>query len=153
MAILVFLCVFIILYGTTTGPLLWVYTVETCCDVAVGVCIFELWATVVVLLLISQPLMNSALQPQGVFFLFAFFSLIDTLYAYFIIKETKGLNDKEKKSLYGPEEMMNIMPEVAAKWRDLSGQGDVDFFKSVKLEKEIRKRLAEGLKKQLTFTR
>jgi len=40
------------------------------------------------------------------------------------MKETRGLNDKEKKSLYGPAEMMDIMPEVAAKWRDLSGVGE-----------------------------
>jgi len=63
MAILVFICIFIILYGMTTGPLFWVYTVETCCDLTVGVCILELWVVMVVLLVITQPLMNSALQP------------------------------------------------------------------------------------------
>jgi len=63
MAILIFLCIFIILYGMTTGTLIWLYTVETCTDVTVGVCMSEMWATVILLLLITQPLMNSALQP------------------------------------------------------------------------------------------
>jgi len=68
--------------------------------------------------------------------------LVDTLFSHFIMKETVGLNDKEKKSLYGPEEMIDLMPEVAAKWRDLSGVGDEAFFNAVRMEKEIRKRLA-----------
>ena len=66
------------------------------------------------------------------FFLFAFFGLLDTFYVYFVMKETKGLNDKEKKSLYGPKEMMDLMPEEAAKWRDLSGLKDAEFFKVVR---------------------
>jgi len=65
------------------------------------------------------------------------------------MKETKGLTDKEQKSLYGPKEMMNIMPEAAAKWRDLSGQGDKDFFEGVREEKELRIRMKNGLKKQM----
>jgi len=65
------------------------------------------------------------------------------------MKETRGLNDKEKKSLYGPAEMMDIMPEVAAKWRDLSGVGEEEFFALVRKEKEIRLRLKVGLKKKL----
>jgi len=63
MAILIFLSIYIILYGTTCGTLIWLYTVETCTDVTVGVCMSEMWATVILLLLITQPLMNSALQP------------------------------------------------------------------------------------------
>jgi len=54
------------------------------------------------------------------------------LFAQFVLKETSGLNDKEKKSLFGPKEMIDIMPEEAAKWRDLSGLRDEDFFKVVR---------------------
>jgi len=73
-----------------------------------------------------------------VFFLFAFFGLLDALYVHFVMKETKGLNDKEKKSLYGPKEMIDLMPEEAAKWCELSGLGCEDFFKVVRTEKELR---------------
>jgi len=44
--------------------------------------------------------MNSALHPAGVFYLFGFFSFIATCFVHAYIKETKGLSDKEKKSLY-----------------------------------------------------
>lgn len=46
--------------------------------------------------------MNSALQPQGVFFLFSGFSFIAFFYMYFFVPETKGLPDAQKKSQFYP---------------------------------------------------
>ena len=46
--------------------------------------------------------MDSALQAQGVFFLFAGFSFIAIFYVYFFMDESKGLSDREKKALYIP---------------------------------------------------
>lgn len=46
--------------------------------------------------------MDSALQPQGVFFLFAGFSFIAIFYVYFEMDETMGLSEKAKKLLYIP---------------------------------------------------
>ena len=46
--------------------------------------------------------MNSALQPQGVFFLFAFFSLIAAIFLYLFLGETMGLSKAEKKAIYVP---------------------------------------------------
>ena len=46
--------------------------------------------------------MDSALQPQGVFFLFSGFSLIGIFYMYFYVPETKGLTDGEKKQQFYP---------------------------------------------------
>ena len=58
--------------------------------------------TVLILSLVTEPLMDSALQPQGVFFLFAGFSFIAVFYVYFYMAESKGLPEKQKKSLYIP---------------------------------------------------
>ena len=46
--------------------------------------------------------MDSALQPQGVFFLFAGFSFIAVFFVFFVMAESKGLSEKEKKALYIP---------------------------------------------------
>ena len=46
--------------------------------------------------------MDSALQPQGVFFLFAGFSFIAIFFVYFRMDETLGLSEKAKKLLYVP---------------------------------------------------
>ena len=61
-----------------------------------------LWSVVVVLSLITQPLMNSALQPEGVFFLFSGFSFIAFFFMYFFVPETRGLTEAEMKKLFYP---------------------------------------------------
>lgn len=106
---LVSICLFIFVYQNSSGPIAWLYASETCVDVALGVVIQTLWFTVLVLSLITEPLMNSALQPAGVFYLFGFFSFIATCFVHSYIRETKGLSDKEKKSLYSKQ--LNVEDE------------------------------------------
>ena len=47
-------------------------------------------------------MMNSALQPAGVFYLLGTFGLISVFFTAGFMKESKGLTEKEKKSLYAP---------------------------------------------------
>jgi hypothetical protein len=54
--------------------------------------------------------MQSALQSQGVFFLFGGFSLCASVFVYFFIKETKYLTDREKKSLYSTQGFEETTP-------------------------------------------
>ena len=51
-----------------------------------------LYLSVLVLSLLTNPLMNSALHSQGVFFLFAVLSAMATVFLYFYLGETMGLN-------------------------------------------------------------
>jgi hypothetical protein len=62
-----------------------------------------LWFTVLVLMLVSEPLMDSVIQTQGVFFMFGIFSFFATIFTYFYIIETKPLTDKEKKAIFAPK--------------------------------------------------
>jgi len=101
------ICIFIFIYQNTSGPVAWLYASETCVDAGLGVVIQCLWFTVLVLSLVTEPLMNSKLHPAGVFYLFAIISFIATYYVYKIIKETKGLSDKEKKALYAKKVMID----------------------------------------------
>jgi hypothetical protein len=100
--VLAMICVFILIYQNTSGPCAWVYTAETVVDVALGICIQVLWLTVFVLTLSTQSLMDSALHPAGVFFMFAIFCYIGTFFSYLYLCETMGLTEKEKKNLYIP---------------------------------------------------
>ena len=95
--VLVMMCVFLLIYQNTSGPVAWNYAGETCCDVALGVSMTVLWGTVFVLNLITQPLMHSALQPYGVFWLFSVCNACAFFFMYFFVAETKGLPDAEKK--------------------------------------------------------
>ena len=47
-------------------------------------------------------MMNSVLQPEGVFFLFSFFSFCAIFYMYFFVPETVGLTGAAKKKLFYP---------------------------------------------------
>jgi hypothetical protein len=53
-----------------------------------------------ILSLVTEPLMGSALHPSGVFYLFALFSLIGFFFVWIYFKETKGLTEKQKKQVY-----------------------------------------------------
>eukprot|EP00347_Sterkiella_histriomuscorum_P003540 403363903 len=93
---------FILAYYITNGPVIWLYVSEVVVDTALGLCIFTLWGTVLVLSLTTNFLMESALRPCGVFWLFAVISVFGAIFCFIFIKETRGLNDKDKKMLYSP---------------------------------------------------
>jgi major inositol transporter-like SP family MFS transporter len=61
--ILVGICVFIIIYELTSGPVAWMYAAETCCDMSLGICMYTLYFVVFILSLVTEPLMNSKMQP------------------------------------------------------------------------------------------
>ena len=61
-----------------------------------------LYLTVLVLSLATNPLMNSALQSQGVFILLGVGSAFAFLFLYCYLGETMGLSRQQKKSIYVP---------------------------------------------------
>ena len=65
-------------------------------------CILVLYMTILLLSLTTQPLMNSALQPQGVFILLSVLSLVAFVVLYCFLGETMGLSKVEKKAIYVP---------------------------------------------------
>ena len=99
--VLVFICLFIFIYDQTSGPMAWIYATETTVDTGLGVCLLTLWGTTFVLSLVCPVLMDKDfLGESNTFFLFSAMSLMGAFYSYFLMKETKGLSDKEKKNLY-----------------------------------------------------
>jgi len=142
--VLFMMCLFLLIYQNTSGPVAWAYAAETCCDVSLGISILVLYSTVLCLTLVTQPLMNSALQQYGVFFLFSFFNFCAIFFVYFNIPETKGLPDDEKKRLFYPgskwgrklqpgEQQLPLTPDVNARRPSPEALGDTatSSFKEV----------------------
>ena len=50
-------------------------------------------------------MMDGWLQPEGVFFMFGAITITGFFYILFLMKETRGLTDLEKKTLYAPEHL------------------------------------------------
>ena len=82
---------FIITYQVSTGQIAWIYAAETCTDISLGAVIYMLWFTVLILMLTSEPLMDSAIQAEGVFFMFGIFSFFAAIFTQCFIKETKHI--------------------------------------------------------------
>jgi len=102
--VLVMISIFYFVYCQTSGPIAWLYATETTIDTALGICLLTLWGVTFVLSLICPVLMGKDyLGESNTFFLFAALSFMGSIYGFFIMKETYGLSDKEKKSLYYPK--------------------------------------------------
>ena len=61
-----------------------------------------LYGTVLILSLTTETLMDSPLQPQGVFLCYAGISFCAIFFVYFFMGETKGLSEKERKEMFMP---------------------------------------------------
>lgn len=46
--------------------------------------------------------MDSTLKPEGVFILFGIFSMLAVGFEWYLVGETLGLSERQKKSLYQP---------------------------------------------------
>jgi len=73
-------------------------------DVGLGIALQVLYGCILVLSLTTEPLMDSALGNSGVFFLLAIFAIFAIAFVKVYIKETMGLDEKQKKSIYCPIE-------------------------------------------------
>jgi hypothetical protein len=100
LGVVIMMSLFMIVYVITNGPIIWLYVSEIASDAALGFCLFILWTFVLLLSLTTNFLMESFLRPQGVFWIFGAVSLGGAFFNYHFSKETKGLSDKEKKTLY-----------------------------------------------------
>lgn len=93
---------FVTVYANTAGPVAYLYMVETTIDTALGLCMLSLWGTSFILALIVPVLLgdsdtDGAMGVSNVFFMFAGLSLLGAIFAFFLMPETQGLTDKEKK--------------------------------------------------------
>ena len=88
-AVVVLICVFLFVFENSSGPLAWLYAAETVVDVALGLCYFTLWGTVLILSMVCPVLMGpNSIGTSNVFFIFGGISFIAAIYVYFFIKET-----------------------------------------------------------------
>lgn len=103
------ICLYAILYQTSQGPLIWIYSNEVTTDSAGGLIVFAFFGMLFIQSLFMNTLMSSAIQPEGVFFIFGGITLIGAVYILVFIRDTTGLSDREKKTLYvdNPESKNN----------------------------------------------
>ena len=95
---------FLLIYQTTSGPVAWLYALETTIDAALGICIFTLWGTTTVLAFVCPILLSEDhLGPTNVFAIFSGLSVLGSIYSFCVLKETKNMTDKDKKLIFTPK--------------------------------------------------
>jgi len=92
---------FIICYQSSTGSLLWVYVSDVGTATAFGFSLFTLMLVLSLQTVSALSIMNWY-GVDGMFFGFSAFQMITVTHLYFYMKESKGLPEEEKKSLYKP---------------------------------------------------
>ena len=74
-----------------------------CVDAASGFAAGAQFLNLIVISFTFEFMINSPLKVYGSLWIFAGFSAIGVIYVIFFVKETKGLSDLEKKTLYTPK--------------------------------------------------
>jgi len=87
-------------FNIGTGSVNWVYLAEVTVDKAAGFCAFAQFGMGLVYTLTMEFMIHSKLQAHGTFLLFGAINLAGFFFYLFFVKETRGLSDKQKKSLY-----------------------------------------------------
>ena len=96
---------FIMSFQLSQGPIAWMYAGEIASDTGLGLAILALYASLLEKAITMEFMVHSkTFGPQGMFFFLGGVTLVGSFFIFFVIKETQGLEDRQKKLLYTPKE-------------------------------------------------
>ena len=99
---------FITSFQMTQGGVSWLYVAEVCVDAAVGFASNGQFLTLCLLSFSFEFLINSSLGVHGTLWIYGVVTLIGGIFVVCFVKETRGLSDQEKKSLYSSISSVNL---------------------------------------------
>ena len=108
----VMILVFIFCYQLSTGSFAWVYIPEICVDSATGFASSGQMISVTIISFTFEFMINSELKVYGSIWFFAVITFIGFIFCLLVVRETRGLTDFEKKSLYTPKSILDANNEV-----------------------------------------
>ena len=94
------ICFYIVAYGLSAGPIVYVYCADMLPDIGVGISMAVMW-TMYMLLAYCFPLARDAYGITLCFVFFAVVSFVGLLFMICVIKETKGRMQQEIWLAYG----------------------------------------------------
>lgn len=86
----------------------WLYCSEIAVDTSLGFVGTVGYFTTFCVSLSTQPLIDSSIGLIGTFILYGIFNIVSTIWCFAFMRETSGLTDLEKKSLYMPDDLQKI---------------------------------------------
>mmetsp|Transcript_8475 Transcript_8475/g.11681 ORF Transcript_8475/g.11681 Transcript_8475/m.11681 type:complete len:93 (-) Transcript_8475:55-333(-) len=85
------------------GSHAWIYIPEVCVDSATGLAAASQFINITIISLTFEFMINSSLKVYGSIWYFSGLTFLGFLFCLFMVRETRGLSDLEKKSLYSPK--------------------------------------------------
>merc|ERR1712060_17320 len=93
---------FITGFQFSQGSVAWLYVPEVCVDSATGLAVAGQFINLTIISFTFEYMINSALKVHGSLWYFAGLCLLGFIFCLLFVKETRGLTDFQKKTLYSP---------------------------------------------------
>ena len=78
-----------------------------CVDAGSGLAVASQFINLTLVSLTFEYMINSDLGVHGSMWYFSVFCFVGFLFGIFVVKETRGLTDMEKKTLYSPQDTLD----------------------------------------------
>ena len=106
--VIICICIFIISFQFSQGPIAWMYAAEVAVDTALGLCVLALFLSLLEKAITIEFMVHSeAIGSAGMFFILGAITTLGAVFIKIFVKETKGLSDIQKKQLYMPQEFID----------------------------------------------
>jgi hypothetical protein len=106
-AIIVFICIFILAFQFSQGPIAWMYAAEVAVDTGLGICVLALYLSLLEKAFTIEFMVHSkSLGAPGMFYVLGGITLLGAIFIQVFVKETKGLTDLDKKQLFMPLDLI-----------------------------------------------
>ena len=103
----IMIIVFIFACQLTIGDFTLLYNAEVLVDAASGFALSSMMINCMIVALSFEYMINSPLKVYGTVWYYSGFCLIGFLFSVIMIRETRGLFDLEKKTLYSPKDELS----------------------------------------------
>ena len=116
LAAFIMIILFVIAFQLSQGAYAWLYVPEVCVDSATGLAVASQFINLTVISLTFEYMINSVLKVFGTIWYYSAFCFLGFLFCLVFIRETRGLTDLQKKTVYSPKtgsiELAKIHAEV-----------------------------------------
>ena len=97
--LVIFIDLYLILFGVSLGPICWIYTSEILSDKAMALCTALNWGTCAVVVLIF-PLVIDSYGLSSIFIVFGTVNILGAIYMHFDMIETKGMTKAQISDIF-----------------------------------------------------
>jgi SP family xylose:H+ symportor-like MFS transporter len=94
--------IFVGAFEMSWGPILWLYLAEVCTDKAIAMAVFANWTSSLIVGQITPYMLDPDWLGNYTFGVYAGLCAASTIFIAIFMKETKGLNEQQCKTLYAP---------------------------------------------------